>query len=998
MTAASQATNEVGDKPAQETILISYVGSDLMWAEWIKEQLERVGSTVEAVEWDGGPDTDPLSTLRRTQEHYSQCVAILSGAYLQAVVPDEGLRTATAAWAAANPRALTPVLVSRSQLPPRFWQLGPVDLHEITDEREARRRLLTRILDRNKAIAGTDNESEPMTRFPGRRPPVWSSRLPARNPYFTGRDGMLRDLRRRLTADVTALLPHSLQGMSGVGKTQLAIEYAHRFAADYDIVRWIPADEPAQAREALADLALRLDLAGPGAETGELIRAALDALRMGQPYRRWLLIFDNAESPEHLQPMLLDGPGHTLITSRDRSWDRRADVLDVDVYSRPESADFLLRRVPSLSSREADRLAEELGDLPLALEHVAAWLATTRMTADDYLSMLQKQATDLLSTGRLPGYPKSVAVTWTISMNRLREQVPAAAQLLEICAFIGPHPVPLRLFTDAPAGALPEPLGLVIQSRPSQMELLNAIGTFSMARVGEGPDHEPYLQQHRLVQAVVRDMVSAASKKAYPAFVHKMLAAADPGEPTQPRHWPRYASLLPHMLTSGAVTDAAPDVHRLVLNQARALLVRGEYQACLNLTVDAAQAWAAQLDQVDPDMLAARREQANALRGLARFDESLEVDRNSYAVAKSSLGPDHPQTVRAASGLAVAYRRLGNFQAARELDDHALDVVIRTCGRGDQEALRNAHNVAVNYRLAGDFQAALEIDRYNAGAYARQTGPDSLLTLFARNNVARDLRECGQYYESLTLEEDICARYRELFGEEVPDTLRAMKNLAVSRHKAGRYQEACELAEDVLDRHRRRYGDLHPETLAAATNLANDHRCLGQYASGVGLAEQAVRGYRGIFGYDHPFTASATANLAVLIRLTDDAVAARALNEETLVRLRRVFGDDHRYTLSCAVNLASDLAALGEYEAARERGQDALARLRRVSGEDHPYTLSCAVNLALDARSLGERARFRDLFADTMSRYQRTLGASHPEVVAAAARERANCDIEPPPV
>ena len=236
MTAASQATNEVGDKPAQETILISYVGSDLMWAEWIKEQLERVGSTVEAVEWDGGPDTDPLSTLRRTQEHYSQCVAILSGAYLQAVVPDEGLRTATAAWAAANPRALTPVLVSRSQLPPRFWQLGPVDLHEITDEREARRRLLTRILDRNKAIAGTDNESEPMTRFPGRRPPVWSSRLPARNPYFTGRDGMLRDLRRRLTADVTALLPHSLQGMSGVGKTQLAIEYAHRFAADYDIV------------------------------------------------------------------------------------------------------------------------------------------------------------------------------------------------------------------------------------------------------------------------------------------------------------------------------------------------------------------------------------------------------------------------------------------------------------------------------------------------------------------------------------------------------------------------------------------------------------------------------------------------------------------------------------------------------------------------------------------------------------------------------------------
>ena len=72
--------------------------------------------------------------------------------------------------------------------------------------------------------------------------------------------------------------------------------------------------------------------------------------------------------------------------------------------------------------------------------------------------------------------------------------------------------------------------------------------------------------------------------------------------------------------------------------------------------------------------------------------------------------------------------------------------------------------------------------------------------------------------------------------------------------------------------------------------------------------------------------------------------------------------------------------------------------MREVTGENHPYTLGCALNLALDLRALGEREAFRELFTDTIERYHHTLGSGHPEVSAATARERAICDIEPPPV
>src|SRR5215472_11592054 len=212
-------------------------------------------------------------------------------------------------------------------------------------------------------------------------PTIWGG-VPTRNKNFTGRGDILARLRDGASSRITAVLPEKdpkdpkdplpqgVHGMGGVGKTAIAIEYAHRYGSDYDLVWWIPADQLSSVRGSLATLAARLNVeAQPAAGIDGLISAVLDALRRGEPYSRWLLIFDNADEPEDINDLIPRGPGDVLITSRNHRWQSVINTVPMDVFTRPESKEFLAKRVLKvLSEPDADRLAEQLGDLPLALE------------------------------------------------------------------------------------------------------------------------------------------------------------------------------------------------------------------------------------------------------------------------------------------------------------------------------------------------------------------------------------------------------------------------------------------------------------------------------------------------------------------------------------------------------------------------------------------------------------------------------------------------------
>ncbi|GDY29885.1 FxSxx-COOH system tetratricopeptide repeat protein [Gandjariella thermophila] len=985
-------------------VRISYVGADRMWAEWVAQQLERAGLVTALELQDPLTGRDLARALRHTLDGADRTLAVFSDAYFQAGGHD--LAEWADAYASVGDRIgrLVPVVVGPCRVPDMPAPLTFVELFDLGEE-QARQRLLDRVVGADAPAGGVARASEfrHPVRFPGEQPAVWGH-VPLRNVNFTGRDQVLLALRERMTTSVTAVVPSAVHGMGGVGKTQLAVEYAYRFASDYDVVWYVRAEQTTLARYDLAALAPRLDLP-VSQHLGETVQSVLDALRRGAPYRRWLLIFDNATSPAELRPLLPTGQGHVLVTSRDVDWRSSAEVLEVDVYRRAESVRFLRRRVPRLSEADANLVAERLGDLPLALEAAAAWLEVSGTPVEEYLQLADTQLTNLLGEVRVIPYEREVVMAWAVPMNRLRDERPAAAQLLRLCAFLSAEPIPVTLFTQAQLDGespvrLPQPLDGQLRDPVQRGRIFHDIGRYALAKVGQhtAATAAQTIQLHRVVQGVLRDLLTGQQRDELRRTARLLLAAADPGDPEDPSTWDAYAELIPHLEPAGVVADGAePAVRRLVIHLVHHLYRRGEFAASRDLAARAARVWERVLGE-HPDLNDLNVHLANALRGGGDSVAAREIDERVLDYWRRRFGPDHERTLWAANGLAADLRQLGEWRAAREMDRDTLRRCREAFGADHENTLRAAHNYAVSLRMMGEFPEALEVDRDTAERRTRLSGANRQRTLLSVNNVARDLRECGRYAEAAAMQENTYAEYRRLFGDRHPDTLRAMKNLSVSLRKAGRYAESCALARRTLEGHSERFPDDHPELLAATTNLANDLRLVGDLVEARARAEHACSRFRHKLGDRHPYTLASATNLAVLLRLSGDPEAARELDELTQQAFRDVLGADHPYTLASATNLASDLYALGDHAAARRLDEDVLTRSRLARGEDHPYTLACASNLAMDLRATNERSAARTLEADTLDRYRRTLGDEHPEVVAATARARLDCDIEPPPM
>ncbi|MGI5376116.1 FxSxx-COOH system tetratricopeptide repeat protein [Streptomyces sp. CA-251387] len=827
-------------------------------------------------------------------------------------------------------------------------------------------------------------------------PTVWGN-IPPRNPNFTGREALLDELHQRLLRErATAVLPHALHGMGGVGKSLLAIEYLYRRMTEYDVIWWISAERTAQISLSLVELAPRLGLQ-PGSDAASTVAAVLESLRIGVPYAKWLLVFDNAESPEAVRPFFpVGGPGNILVTSRNPQWASLARPLEVDVFMREESKQLLQVRGPGISDEDADRLAEALGDLPLAIEQAAAWHAETGMPVDEYLRLLAEKRLDLLRGTAPLGDQHPVIAAWNISLDQLEAKSPAAYQLLQVCSFCAPEPIARSMFTRMPPGSITPELDAALEDPIRLGQVIRDIGRYSLARFNHRTNS---LQMHRLVQAALQFRMTEEDRAVMRRGTHLLLAASDPNDPNDALRWDRYVALYPHVVVSEAVLSDERRARSLVVNEVRCLLRWGDYESGLELARNAYENWRRRLGEEHTQTLEVARWMGFLLFNMGRYKEAAELNTEVLEAYLRSVGPDHQDTIEALGNVAIDHRVRGAFEEALRLAESVHEKYVRLIGPDDPDTMRAAHNLGVSLRLVGDFARARRLDEQTYLDRTQVFGQDHVSTLLTWLGLTIDIRELGDYGTALTYHREITQQANSLLGDTNPFALSCVRHLAVGLRKAGEHQEAACMAEQIRSELVRRYGDHNPESMAATLELTIHLRHRGSLEEALQLGTDICRRYEATYGKQHPHALSAAVNLAVTHRLLGNAAGARYINSVALEGLNAAVGENHPSTLVCRTNLASDLHALGDVSGALELDTETLRRSREVFDEDHPSTLACAANLAMDLRALGRTQEAESLRGDTRERLSRKLGSGHPAVAQAADWDhRADCDIDPMPL
>jgi tetratricopeptide (TPR) repeat protein len=982
-------------------VTISFAGYNRAWAAWIASRLERHGHQVAMQRWDILPGESIEQALQDLLLADGKVLIVLSEWFFQ-LGPRSGEEWNTALRSVVPPNndRFAAVSVTAAVLPTAVASLGPAELWGLGAV-EAERRLLSR-LGVAPPRSGTDTlDGAGSPRFPLEPPAVWGG-VPRRNTRFTGREQLLFGLHQELVGAQPGAAVATLHGLSGVGKTHIATEYVYRFSPEYDVVWWVRAAERGTLREKLAGLAPALGLV-TGREYGERLRAVRDALRRGDPYFRWLVVLDGADQPEDIHDLVPTGPGHVLITSQNREWgEHNSSLIDVPVYDRDESVAFVRRRAPRMDHADADKLADALGDLALALDQNAGALNDSTMPVDEYIELLRRGADVESGLKVAADFQMTYFTAFSILLNRLREDKPEAVDLLRLCVFFAPGPIPVRLLRDVPVRDLPEQLTGLMEDPLLWTSAVGKLAQWSVIQsdsldsaADEAVGAADVIQMHRLVYQAVRADMPGDDRSTYSRVARKLLAAADPGRPSDTRLWPRYAEIVPHLEASGALESTNPEIQQTVLNCLRYLNVSGEYTTSQRIAALAADAWPRVLEPSHPRLWDLAHHRANAIRPTGDYATTEGIDRAAFEQLSADRGEHDLLTLRAAGSLAADLRGLGRYEESLDLSRQARNGYAELVGEHDANTLTAQNNVGVSLRLLGRYHEALDLDRRTLEARRELLRDRSNWTLSSENHYAHDLRLVGQYDHAISVQERNCDIHRTVLGADNPQSLRAEHNLAQCYYRAGDRSRAAMVMARLLERCQRVLGDMDPLSVRVAVTYASFEREHGDLDRARELSEFCMDHYRGRFGEGHPYSAGVLANHGLLLRAAGERQQAQIQVEDALTAMTRAVGAGHPWTLGCALNVAAARNFAGDPESAAELSRVTADKAAVRLGKHHPLTLSCRISLATDLRNLRKRQDADKIEEEALAALSATLGPQHPHTVSARSRSRPYWDFEP---
>jgi tetratricopeptide (TPR) repeat protein len=799
----------------QVDIFISFCGRDSQWARWIDFVLREAGYKTTIQLYDFVPGQSFVNHIHEALKQSRFVLCLLSPAYLDSRWRGEEWQVAL------NQGTLVPIRVVDCKPDGLLTNSIYIDVVDVT-EAEARRRIEEGLAKRlGQDLRPTHKPDFPgkgglAPRFPGQLPAIWNIGE-ARNPYFTGRDDILDRLHASLGAGKAAALTQAIQGLGGVGKTQLALEYAHRFASEYDGVWWLHAETPVTLASDYAALAPHLGVALV-ADQSQMVREVRAALGQRE---RILLIFDNAIHPKAIAPYLPLGRGtHVIVTTRAHAWPG-ADPQPVQTLPLDQAMKFLLNRTRQDDGVAAESVAQRLGCLPLALEQAAAYVESCNKPLADYAKLLGQHGLKVVECAQPFQYQASVGTTWEISFKEVEAQSPAAADLMRLAAFLAPEPIHLGELARA-KDELPPSLKALLADELAMDKAMKVLLGYSLVR---REDHSIVI--HRLVSEVMRGRMNKEEGKDWLGTALRAIRAVFSFDSDDVRAWPTCSRWLPHALAVAGWGEAQTVDAKAcsgILNQAGVHLhSRADYAEAEPLLRRSLEIDQAALGKHHPDVATRLNNLASLLQDTNRLAEAEPLFRRALEIDQAALGNDHPSV-------------------ATDLNNLAL-------------LLEDTNRLAEAERL---FRRALEIDQALFGSDHPKVANDL-------NNLASLLQDTNRLADAEPLFRRALETDQAALGNGHPKVAILLSNLALLLQDTNRLADAEPLLHRALEIDQAALGNDHPRVAIDLNNLASLLKATNRLADAAPLCRRALEIVEASLGPEHPNSITVRKNLNILL-------------------------------------------------------------------------------------------------------------------------------------
>ncbi|MCX4478322.1 FxSxx-COOH system tetratricopeptide repeat protein [Streptomyces cellulosae] len=749
--------------------------------------------------------------------------------------------------------------------------------------------------------------------------PSGTNNLPRpRSPLFIGRDGELEKLRESVESNRGVVVAQMLQGLGGVGKTTLALHYAHAFKERYSLIWWISAENHESVTSGLASLALRLNhlLGSTGSTSTEISEWAISWL---QSHSDWLLILDNADSLDVISSIIgQTRGGHYLITSRVTvGWDSIASQINLDVLSVENSVE-LITRISGVAGEEEckKQIAIELGCLPLAIEQAAAYINYTKSSCARYLDLLVRVPAKAFSAAAdLGANSTTVAKTWQVTLKSIEDRDPLALRILRILAWVGSVDIPREVtysFADESFDV------------DSALGLLSAYSMVSLSADS--------VSIHRLVQAVIRaseESLDTSSPHPHEEAAIGIYNVLDLEPETAIDSWPMWRRILPHieaLETRVTVSEASGALRTVLYFAARFLKAQGQAKHALRYAQKCVQMAECEGEKGSGglDLLSCRNILGGTLQAVGRHREAVEVFRSLVRDSDKTHGPVEPFTLSMKNNLASAYQDAGLMEEAIDLFERTLTEREENLPADDPGILTSRHNLASAYGIHGQLHRSIPLLERVVEDRSRLLGYDSVGALNSMSVLAEAYRKCGKLVQSANIFKRVLSTREEILDEEDPSILRARQKLADVYRQAGNAKRAVPLYRKNLEVIARVCGIDDPRTIEIGVPLAFAYQDAKQYDKAVLLLRRFLEWRESHPGEDPESVVIARNNLAVAHWLAGSTKIAAELFRHALSDADRLLKDDDKATRIVRANLHNLMSGMpvtraGQFDVLRVR-------------------------------------------------------------------------------